>query len=160
MSAAEPDVIARAVSVLALLVAVASLYLSWRSFRRSGARVSVSVEKQLHYAVLFVNEPIFDNVLTVRARNAGMAPVQITNLFYEVDGRNGFVTLNPSGPALPHVLAGLHEAVWIPSLSTVAEGARLDDSGTVRVRAGVVLGDGREVRSKWIAITRDDLDNA
>lgn len=68
-ASSEPDNVARATGALALLVVIASLWISWRTYRRSGVRVVVTNEKMLNIAVAFVVEPIYDDVLTVSVRN-------------------------------------------------------------------------------------------
>jgi len=151
------DMVARGLSVFATLVALGSFWLAWRSYRRAGARVVVTAEKQLKYQAFYVDGPIYDDVLTVRVSNKGLAKVQVSNMFYEVKGKKGFVTLDPHGPRLPFVLEGMHQELWAPSLSTIANGADLGADGVSQLRAGVLLGDGSQKFSRWLTLSADEV---
>ena len=153
----QVDLVARGLAIFATLVAVGSFWLAWRTYRRAGARVVVSAEKQLNYEAFYVDGPVYDDVLAVRVSNKGLAKVQISNMFYEVKGKDGFVTLDPSGPGLPFGLEGMHQELWAPSLSTIAKGADLGDNGVSQVRAGVLLGDGTQKFSKWLTLSTDEM---
>lgn len=154
----QVDPLARALSVIAILLASGGLWVSLRTYLRGGARVVVSAEKQLRFQTLFLNGPIFDDVLTVKVSNKGLAKVQIRSMFYEVKGRKGFVTLDPHGPTLPFVLEGMHQELWAPSLSMIAKGADLGADGTSHLRAGVLLGDGVTQKfSRWLTLSADEV---
>jgi len=151
------DLVARGLSVFAIFVALSSFLLAWRTYRRAGARVVVTAEKQLKYQAFYVDGPIYDDVLTVRVSNKGLAKVQVSNMFYEVKGKDGFVTLDPNGPQLPFVLEGMHQELWTPSLSTMAKGAGLGTDGVSQLRAGVLLGDGTQKFSRWLTLSADEV---
>jgi hypothetical protein len=144
------------VSLAALLVSGGALVYTVRTYRRSGARVAVSVEKKIGVGS-YVGGPMFSDVLSVLVSNKGLASTQIANVFFEVEGRLGFVEVDPSGPRLPCVLAGMHQESWAPTLLKVLRGADADGDEAVRVRAGVVLGDQTQRRSGWVSISQLDL---
>jgi hypothetical protein len=152
----QVDPLARTLSIIAILLASGGLWVSLRTYLRGGARVVVTAEKQLKYQVFYASGPVFDDVLTVKVSNKGLAKVQISNMFYEVKGKDGFVTLDPNGPPLPFVLEGMHQEVWVPSLSTIAKGADLGAVGVSELRAGVVLGNGAQKFSKWLTLSADE----
>jgi hypothetical protein len=153
----QVDLVARGLAIFATLVAVGSFWLAWRTYRRAGARVVVSAEKQLKYETFYVDGPIYDDVLAVKVSNKGLAKVQISSMFYEVKGKKGFVTLDPQGPVLPRPLEGMHQELWAPSLATIAKGADLGTDGVSRLRAGVLLGDGSRKFSKWLTLSADEV---
>jgi hypothetical protein len=86
--------------------------------------------------------PLID-VLTITARNTGLAAAQVTNVFYVVEGGIPAVLVAPEGPRLPAQVAGQHSETWVFPLSNVlAKAGSLD-----RVKVGLTLGDGSEKRS-------------
>jgi hypothetical protein len=155
----QVDPLARTLSIIAILIASGGLWLSLRTYLRAGARVVVTVEKQRKYPAFYVDGygPFYDDVLTAKVSNKGLAKVQISNMFYEVQGKDGFVTLDPNGPILPFVLEGMHQELWTLSLSTIAKGSDLGANGVSKVRAGVVLGNRAHKFSGWVTLSADEV---
>lgn len=159
-TATHPDTLARVLSIAAIVVSAGSTAISWMIYRRAGARVSVAVEKMQKYQVNVINSPVYSDIFMIKARNRGMASIQVTNVFFEVRGREGFITLEPDGPNLPHVLDGLHEAIWAPSFATLLEGAQVAEKGPAKVRAGVVLANDKKRKSRWFSVEAAEGDAA
>jgi hypothetical protein len=159
-AATHPDTLARVLSIVAIVISAVSPALTWMIYRRSGARVSVAAQKMLRYQITYVDGPIYGDIVMITVRNRGTASIQVTNVFYEVRGRKGFVTLHPDGPNLPHLLEGLHEAIWAPGLATLIEGAQVAEKGPAEVRAGVVLANGKLRKSRWFNVEASHGDAA
>src|SRR5450631_1762579 len=124
----QVDPLARTLSIFALLIAGGSLWVSLRTYLRGGARVKVRAAKELSYESgdIFGVGSAIDDVLCVTVSSKGLAKAQVTNVFYEVEKLDPFVLVEPSGPSLPEGIEGMHQAVWVISLSSIVSKAELN----------------------------------
>jgi hypothetical protein len=140
-------------SILALAVASTSLFISWRAYRRAGARVHVRAahERYRTYA-----EGQFEwDVVTVHVTNDGMAAIQVTAVELEVAGKDERAPAD-EGPSLRYILPGLDSEDWAINATEVAAAAGLAGGGTARVRAWVTLGNDVQKHSRWLRHTVAD----
>jgi hypothetical protein len=102
-SQGHTDVAARVLGIVAIVIALGSLFLAYRTYRRGGARVKIKATKKVHDVVLYANGPIYGDVVEVVASNHGLASAQVAMMFFDVKGKKGFIEVQPSGPSLPHL---------------------------------------------------------
>ena len=172
----------RTIALLALAFSGFSFILSWKSYRRAGARVQCLFDVENRQGSVIKRR--FEDATTslaLRVRNKGMAAIQVSEIRINV-GRSfrnmnkGVYTLGQRipthdsdesvyvmpalldvdfvGPALGHVVAGLHTEKWTLDSSKLFEmlapALAICDQ---RARAVLVLGDGRELTSNWVTLS-------
>lgn len=147
-SSKGPDPLARWLAIAALTVSVMSLLLAWRAYWRGGARVRVLLSVDYNVAITFVNQAIYGDQITVTAQNRGMATVQVTSVFIQVEGVDKVHEIANS-----HVLEGYHEHSWTDAPGAVVALIKQGDPAVPvtsrRIRAGVKLASGRRRTSRW-----------
>jgi hypothetical protein len=142
-----------ALSILALAVASTSLFISWRAYRRAGARVHVRAAHERHSTFAEVR---FDwDVVAIHVTNRGMAAVPITAVELEVAGKDTRVPAD-EGPALRHLLPGLDSEDWAINTTELAAAAGFAGGDKARIRAWVTLGNDAQKHSKWLPHTAAD----
>lgn len=157
------------VAVIALVLSAGSLFVSWRGYRQSGANVTCLLD--------IVN---FDFVVAVR--NKGLASVQVRDIGFMVRNARGgagqgtvyvegermpptksaeqvrivmprLISFDVTGQELGQAVPGLHTEYFTVSSSDVFdEMSRVLEHGRQRIKAAVVLGDGREAVSNWVGL--------
>lgn len=154
----QPDNVARIIAGLALVVAICSAVVAWLTFRRGSVRVKVTLERAT--ATTYADGLLEWEILRTVARNLAHTPIQVTSLWYDVEGQaESLVEVRPSGERLPYVLQGRHEGTWSSLPASVARHALAASDGVdqVRVRTAVQLATGDLKRSDWLTVTRQDL---
>ncbi len=138
-------------STLAIIVASASLFVSWRAYRRGSPDVHVRAahERSGTYAGVLIEW----DVVAVHVTNRGLADVQVTAVELEVAGRDARIPADREGPRLHHLLPGLHSEKWAIRLSELADAAAIAGGDTARLRAWVTLGNDAQEHSKWLTHT-------
>lgn len=172
------------VAYVALVFSALSVVLSWRSYRRAGPRVDCSLEvgdarSSGHRRGVDIRDPL---ALALRVRNKGMASIQVSEIHVNVgrawrDRNRGVYTLGQRipphqsddpvfalpalidvelcGPTLGHVISGFHTENW--TLATAELFTQLEGALAIcdqRLRAVLVLGDGREITSNSVRMSR------
>jgi hypothetical protein len=147
--------VARSLSIGAILIAGVSLTYSIRTYHRGGARISAAVEKRVQHQVSFMNGAVYDDVISVIVRNSGLATSQIVGMAFEERNRRDPETVEPNGDRLPYALAGNTANEWDVPITAILDPATVDPGTTANVRIHVKLGSGRTVKSNWIEV-RDE----
>ena len=127
-------------SVVALLLSLASLVWQAVTFIRSGPRVTVTCSR-----AMVVSGAEATDVLEVVARNAGRSETQVQNWFIEPIGQPALIFLTdlPGSSPWPEVLRAGHSLSWYQAWSEVARYGTMKNFDTVR--PAVTLGSGRTV---------------
>ncbi|MGC5009672.1 hypothetical protein ACLQ2R_02785 [Streptosporangium sp. DT93] len=147
--AAEPDVFARYIGVAAAAIALLSLFISWHTYRRAGARISVTAQEDMRVqSTTASGTEVRHRVIDVTLRNRGMARVQVIGVFLE---NRPLVLPLDMGDRLPQVLEGFHEATWEVPVRALPKSIRLVD-GKARIRLGAKLATGKNHMSPWLTI--------
>lgn len=156
--AAEPDIFARVVGGAAACIALLSLFVSWRSYRRGGVKVKVTTEKIERDYGLYAGAPSRpETMISVTATNLRTGRVQITKLIYEVKGEQQARVLEGLRPPVPHVLEGLHTANWEFYVATIADQIGLKDAAEIRM--DVILATSKKRTGPWFTITLPETKN-
>jgi len=165
--AADPDWFARGLAVAAGLVALGSLYVATKTYRRAGARVQVFSPGKMprRFSIFHEHQGVW---LEAVVRNSGLAAVEIEWARWVVDtddppralrlNRGGHrlrevSPFNPDGtpaalpPPFPATVEGHHAFRWM----TLPPGWDPAETGRTayRMRLVVRLGTGRDVKSPW-----------
>jgi hypothetical protein len=150
------DAVARWLAVAALVVAAGSMFIAWRSYRRGGARVKVTLRKRPGEQI---DLGIYRDEVELTVRNRGLASVQIADVFMQTRGRKTKdQTSGLDGPILnDFILDGLHQESWSERMSDLLELAGVAGKQAARVRGVAQLGDGRKRSSRWLRLSEADL---
>jgi hypothetical protein len=153
------DAVARWLAVAALVVAAGSMFIAWRSYRRGGAQVKVTLRKRGGDQITYANGPIDRDEVELTVRNRGLASVQIADVFMQARRRKTKgQTSGLDGPILnDFVLDGLHQESWSERMSDLLELAGVAGKQAARVRGVAQLGDGRKRSSRWLRLSEADL---
>lgn len=129
------------VSIIALVLSVASLGWQAWSWRRTGP--VVTVETAWAYAV----GPQMFEMLTITARNRGRSPVQVTNYSFTTPHGMQFVVPDPIPFSTPlkQPLEGGHEATYYFDAAYLKDQCRQRGLGVGQLRPRVTLGTGKQV---------------
>lgn len=148
----QPDNVARVIGALALLVAFGGLVVSMLNYLRSGPRPKLILSPSKDSAPIG-GAPEYDSWL-VEFVNEGLAEVEVRRL-QSVDARTGDVISRQfNGPSLSRIVPGQQTESWHWRVETVLEDLAEAESPTKKVRAEARLGNGRDVRSNVLTITR------
>jgi len=133
---------------LAVVLSVLALFVSWRAYRRSGARVKVLGVHQT-WNTPAVNESA-RALIAVDVRKSGQSEIQIAAGDLEIVGSDESAPLAVGG-----ILRGLYTGTFRTHASDVLEAARLpvETGGKVRCRVRLTLGNGKTVRGRWLTLT-------
>jgi hypothetical protein len=156
------------IAIISAAVATLSLIVSYRAYRRSGARVRLIFESRKFGSAYPPRDE--DQELAIRVINKGMAPIQIIEWRLEerMDWQWSWIPLwfragsGPSpwtwldlafvpenhGPPVPYTLEGYHEGRWI--IKTTDCESRGSKSHRAIWRAVVVLGTGKAIRASSV----------
>ena len=137
------------ISALALLVSCFAATISWRAYRRAGAKVEADL------SIIEPSHTADENVIVAGSvglsiSNKGLAAIGVNHAIWiiEMDDRTLVSVMTPDGriapldgPGLPMTLSGLHSASWSFDFDKLVEQV---ESGHARVHVIFSLGD-REV---------------
>jgi hypothetical protein len=140
-------------SILALAVASGSLFISWRAYRRAGARIHVRAAHEHHST--YAGGLFESDVVAVHVSSRGTAAVEVKAVEFEVAGKDTRITYD-EGPTLPRLLPGFHSEDWAIDVRQLATAAGLPGGSTTRIRAWVTLGNDDQEHSKWLRHTVAD----
>lgn len=136
------------VSLVAALVSVVSLGISYLSFRRDRPRVIATVRREFHGSK---ESGAF--LLHIRLINSGAQAAQVDSRRFETEGNKGEWGVPQkefAGPTVPISLNGYASIDWWVDVRNVM--GQLSEDNT-RMRVTISLGSGKIVESSWIAPT-------
>lgn len=138
----------RGMDILAIVLSILALFVSFMAYRRGGARVRIRAVRQA-WTTPAVNESR-RALIAVDVRNSGQSEIQVAAADLEIVGTDEPVRL-----ARDRILRGLSTGTWTTHGSDVlqAAGLPLETGGQVRYRAHLTLGNGKTVRSRWLTHT-------
>jgi hypothetical protein len=154
----QTDVLARVLAIVALVIGLAGLVLAYRTYRRGGARVKVTVRKRPrdHFVAAFGDEATYQRMIDIRVSNRGLASVQIAEVAVDIRVDGASQRIDAGGP-VSGPLAGLHSDEWSVSTLSVLKVPGVSEAKSIRMRAVAQLGDGRTRHSRWISMSTADL---